>query len=114
MNESILESIKQMLGITPDYTVFDQDIVILINSAFFTLEQLGVGVKKHFKVDGNTTTWDDYFNGSDANNESVKEYIFLKVKIVFDSSTMQSSVLNAYKDEIHELEWRLQLENEQY
>lgn len=113
MSNSILLTIKKMLGLTEEYTAFDLDIIVLINSAFMTLEQLGVGSQKHFKIHDATETWDDYFKDSLTNNESVKEYIFLKVKLVFDSSTMQSALLNAYKEEVRELEWRLQLENEQ-
>ena len=43
MEESILTSIKKLLGITEDYEQFDTDIIIHINSVFMILTQIGVG-----------------------------------------------------------------------
>ena len=41
--ESILTSIKKMLGIDEEYTHFDADVIMDINSVLMILTQLGVG-----------------------------------------------------------------------
>ena len=60
MNESILNSIKKLLGITAEYTNFDTDIIMHINSVFMILNQLGVGPSKCFRIEDEYTTWDEY------------------------------------------------------
>lgn len=106
---SILNSIKKMLGPTSEYTFFDTDIIIHINTAFAILRQLGVGPEKAFKITGVENTWDE-FSSDDEMNGAVKTYIYLKVRLVFDPPT--SSVLaEAIKNNIAELEWRLKEEN---
>lgn len=105
MSESILDSIKSMLGSDADYTVFDNEILVFINSAFSTLNQLGVGPSNGFMIKGSSETWADFL-GDATRLESVKQYIFMKVKIGFDPPA-NSSVLSAYKDMCSELEWRL-------
>lgn len=110
MTESILTSIKKLLGITEDYTSFDTDIIIHINSVFTTLNQLGVGPTKRFKITGKETKW-NAFASDEEFIDSVKTYIYLKVKIVFDPP-LNSSVMEAYKQEIKELEWRLNVDGD--
>ena len=104
--ESILTSIKKMLGITKEDTNFDDDIIMHINSVFMTLTQLGVGPLEGFYIEDANATWDEFI--PDLNKlQAVKTYMFLKVKIVFDSSSMGSATLAAYERQIQELEWRL-------
>ena len=110
MNESILTSIKKLLGMTADYTHFDTDIIIHINAVFMTLHQLGVGPEEGFKIEDNTTVWEDYIE-EDDNLEAVKTYIYLKVKLVFDPP-LNSAVMEANKQMIQELEWRLNVQAE--
>ena len=84
MNESILTSIKKLLGITEECTDFNTDIIIFINSVFPTLLQLGVGPKEGFKIEDSSTKWSDYLGDLDKRFGTVKTYIYLKVKMVFD------------------------------
>ena len=110
MNESILTSIKKLLGITEECTNFDTDIVIHINSIFMTLHQLGVGPKEGFRIEDDLTTWDEYVT-EDDNLDAVKTYIYLKVKILFDPP-LGAAVMEATKQMIQELEWRLNVQAE--
>jgi hypothetical protein len=112
MEESILISIKLLLGITEDNEDFDQIILPHINNAFATLRQLGVGPSKGFMIEDDSTTWDQYVQ-SKPHWSSVKTYIYQKVKLVFDPPT-NASLLESLKESIEELEYRLNLEAEFY
>lgn len=109
--ESILTSIKKLLGIAADYEQFDTDIIIHINSAFSTLTQLGVGPSGGFIIQDETSTWSD-FTADDPKLEFVKTYIYLKVRLVFDPPTT-GSVIEAIKQNISEYEWRLMIAADQ-
>ena len=80
--ESILKSIKKLLGIQEDYTHFDQDIILHINAAFMVLNQLGVGPETCFYIEDDTSEWEDFLDGA-QNIEAVKTYIYLKVRLLF-------------------------------
>ena len=103
--DSILTSIKKLLGITEEYENFDQDIIMHINSAFMILNQLGVGPKSGFSINDKSSTWDEFIPES-SNLEAVKTYVHLKVKLMFDPP-LSSTVIEAIKSQINELEWRL-------
>ena len=103
--DSILTSIKKLLGITEKYENFDQDIIMHINSAFMILNQLGVGPKSGFSINDKSSTWDEFIPES-SNLEAVKTYVHLKVKLMFDPP-LSSTVIEAIKSQINELEWRL-------
>lgn len=105
---SILTSIKKLLGITEDYEHFDADIIMHINSVFMILNQLGVGPKEGFRIEDETSTWNDYL-GDSILLESVKTYIYLRVRLLFDSTTLSSTVIESMKQTISELEWRLNI-----
>lgn len=105
MNDSILTSIKKMLGIMEDYEHFDLDLIIHINSIIGILTQLGVGPETGFTISDKTTTWDDW-SILPTDIESVKTYIFLRVRLLFDPPT-NSAVTNSYEKIIQELEWRV-------
>lgn len=109
--ESILTSIKKLLGITEDYTHFDTDIIIHINSVFMILNQLGIGPANGFSISDKFATWTDFLPEDNKNFEAVKTYIHLKVKLIFDPP-MSSAVMEAMKQMISELEWRLNAEAE--
>ena len=81
--ESILDSIKKLLGITTDYTIFDQDIIIHINTVFMTLRQIGVGPQEGFSIRSNEEVWTDFVEDQKI-IEAVKSYVYMKVKLVFD------------------------------
>lgn len=110
MDKSILDSIKKMLGIDASYTIFDQDIIMHINTVFMILNQLGVGPSEGFSIEDNKKTWKDYLN-DDTKLESVKSYIYLKVKLLFDPP-LSTAVIETIKQQINELEWRLNVEAE--
>lgn len=105
MNESILTSIKKMLGIAEEYEIFDPDLIMHINSVFSVLTQLGVGSQKGFMIDDETATWSSFIR-NEATLMLVKSYVYLKVKLMFDPP-LSSAVLECYKKQIEEYEWRL-------
>lgn len=109
--DSILTTIKKLLGITEEYTQFDTDIIMHINSVFMILQQLGVGPEEGFMIYDKTSTWDDYVT-EDMNLEAVKSYIGLKVRLLFDPP-LSSSVTESIKQLASELEWRLNVQAEQ-
>ena len=108
MDDSILDSIKKILGMPPAYDAFDTDLVIHINSVFGILDQLGVGPEGGFSISDNTTLWKAYL-GDSKDLEMVKSYIALKVRLIFDPPTI-GAVMDAMKEQIRELEWRLNVQ----
>lgn len=88
---------------------FDMDIIVGINMALNTLTQIGIGPETGFRITNSSQTWEEFI-GDDIRLESVKEYVYLRTKIVFDSSTMSSIVMDAYNRTIRELEWRLNVD----
>ena len=105
MEDSILLTIKKLLGLCEDYNAFDMDIIIHINMVFNILNQMGVGPKEGFIVKGPEDKWNDYVRDS-RKLEMVKTYIYLKVRQIFDPGT-SSALNNAIEAQISELEWRL-------
>lgn len=105
MNESILTSIKKLLGIPEQYEQFDQDIVIHINSVFFILNQLGVGPEEGFSIADKTAVWSDFL-GDAKNLESVKSYVYLKTRLLFDPPT-SSAAIESLNRLTGEMEWRI-------
>ena len=103
--ESILTSIKKLLGITEEYDQFDPDIIMHINSVFMILTQLGVGPAEGFSIEDDTAVWTDFIQDI-KKLESVKTYIYLKVKLLFDPP-LSSAVIDSTNRLINELEWRL-------
>lgn len=103
--ESILVSIKKMLGITEEYEHFDTDLIIHINSVFMILTQLGVGPEKGFAIHGKEEVWTDFMT-ENAKTELVKSYMYLKVKLLFDPP-LGSAVIDAMNRQIDEFVWRL-------
>ncbi len=110
MDDSILNSIKVMLGIEPDYPHFDSQLILFINSTFGILYQLGVGqTTEPFKIADATDTWDDFMKSDQI--DTVKSYVFAKVKLLFDPPS-SSFVLSSYQDMIKEFEWRCNVDAE--
>lgn len=104
--DSILTSIKKLLGLSEDYEHFDQDIIIHINSVFINnLRQIGVGPPNGFMITGKQEVWDEFSEDSIL-AESVKTYIYFKVRLAFDPPSSSSHVSSIEKM-ISELEWRL-------
>ena len=105
MEASILVSTKKILGLNSDYHVFDLDITIFINSAFSTLNQLGIGPPDGFAIEDSSNSWEDYAVTTTELNW-VKTYVFLKVRMMFDPPTL-SYLITAKNDQIKEYECRL-------
>ena len=103
--ESILISIKKMLGITEEYEHFDADLIMHINSVFMILNQLGVGPAERFSIKDKDAVWMD-FMPDDSRLELVKSYMYMKVKLLFDPP-LGSAVMDAMSRQISEFEWRL-------
>lgn len=108
--ESILNSIKKLLGIQEEYTHFDTDLIMHINTVLTILTQLGVGPSCGFLITGPETTWSEYLN-DEVSFESVKTYIHLRVKMLFDPP-QNSSVMESMNRMISELEFRLNVNAE--
>lgn len=110
MDESILDTIKEMLGLDKDYNAFDTEIISYINSAFFTLSQIGVGPEEGFSIKDSDAVWSDYIDVS-SNLIAVQTFIKLKVQLIFDPPS-NSFVVDAINKQLDELIWRLCLEVE--
>lgn len=106
MEESILISIKKLLGISDDYTQFDEDIIMHINTVFLNLNQLGVGPEEGFSIEDDSAEWSEFIGDSNAQLQAVKSYMYLKVKLLFDPP-LSSSVIESMNRMIAELEFRL-------
>ena len=107
--ESILTSIKKLLGIMSDYTNFDDDIIIHINTAFAMLNQLGVGPEGGFVIVDANSRWEDYT--TEKNLNMVKTYIYLKVRLLFDPPT-STALIESINRTLSEIEWRIFLEGD--
>lgn len=103
--ESILQSIKKLLGISEDQDYFNADIIMHINSVFSVLTQLGVGPKEGFIIEDDLNTWNEFIS-DDSTIQLVKSYVYMKVKLLFDPPA-SSSVINSMEKIITEYEWRI-------
>ena len=101
---SILLTIRKMIGPSASYDIFDTDLIVNINSAFSRLCQLGVGPSSPFKITGSTETWGDFM--PENMPEEVKQYIYLKTRQIFDTPA-SATVVNVMKEQIDMLEWTM-------
>ena len=106
MNESILTSVKKVLGIAEECTSFDSDILMHINSVLMILTQIGIGPIEGFSISDKSTMWDQFTNSK--NVEDIKSYVSLKVKLLFDPPNTTSN-MESIERLISELEWRLNI-----
>lgn len=111
METSILKSIKKVLGLSPEYDVFDEDIIMHINSILSNLTQIGVGPATGLFIEDDTQTWKDLF-GEDPRFNNIKSYVYLKVRLMFDPP-QNSNITNAINEQIKEFEWRINAEREE-
>lgn len=109
--DSILTSVKKMLGIDASYEHFDADIIMHINTVISILTQLGVGPDSGYTITGTEDTWVDWV-GESTSLSSVKSFVYLKVRLLFDPPT-SSSLIDSYNRLISELEWRLKIGSEE-
>lgn len=103
--ESILTSIKKLLGISEEYEHFDADLIMHINSVFMILTQLGVGPSEGFRITDESEIWTDFIS-EPTRIDLVKSYMHLKVKLLFDPPS-SSAVIESMNRMINEFEWRL-------
>lgn len=106
MTESILTSIKKLLGIDASYEHFDPDLIMHINSVFSILSQMGVGPPGGFSITGSGEKWDDFITEEPNSFDLVKSYMHLKIKLLFDPP-LSSAVIESINRQISEFEWRL-------
>lgn len=107
--DSILLSIKKLLGIDASYTIFDGDLILHINTAFAILNQIGIGPEEGYMIESEDQCWDEYV--SDTNLNMVKTFIFLNVRINFDPPS-STALLDSMNRTINELTWRLELQGQ--
>lgn len=110
MEDSILLSIKKLVGISADDNEFDLDILININSIFSTLFQIGVG-EQGYSITGSQETWKDLFEDREDLISYIKLYTYIKTRIIFDPPT-SSFVLDSLNKQAGELEWRINVQAE--
>jgi len=107
--ETILTSIKLLLGITEEQTEFDMQLIMHINSVFLILNQIGIGPDTPFTIVAGSESWDDFSDDIDEIS-AVKTYVYLKVKLMFDTTTVGSATIESINRQISELEWRLNVQ----
>lgn len=105
----VLETIKKLIGFDADYNAFDTDLTLYINSTLDTLKQMGVNVIGRLTL-GGSEDWSDII-GDDTDLDSVKIYIYLKCRLVFDPP-LNASILESIKQQIQEYEYRINFEYE--
>lgn len=107
MNDSILDTIKKMLGglDSEDDGYFDTDIIVHINTAFDILHQLGLGPDEGFFIEDNSSKWSDFSTNGKLINMA-KTYIYLLVRKTFDPPS-NGFVMDAINKDLDEYEWRL-------
>lgn len=108
--DSILQSIKKLLNIEHDFTHFDQDITLQINTALMTVNQLGVGPAEGYRINGSENKWSELLTDS-LMYDAVKTLVYLQVRLAFDPPT-NSFLVEAVKNQIEELQWRLRSQAE--
>lgn len=106
MEDSILESIKKLLGINGSDDSFDVDIIMHINTTLSILLQLGIGPSSGFRITGSYETWSDFISDKEDQLEMVKDYVFHKVKLMFDPP-LSASAIESINRILSELEWRI-------
>lgn len=107
VEDSILKSTKKTLSLPADYDVFDEDVILHINSVFMTLNQIGIGPDDGFEITGETEEWSDYLKGN-KNLNAVKSYMYLRVRLLHDPPST-SFAIDSMQKQIDQLEWRLNI-----
>lgn len=110
METSILKTVKKLVGVEDEYTVFDTDLIVHINTALMSLIQLGVGPSTGFVVTGTMETWKQFL-GSDRDFQGALTYVYLKVKLIFDPPAT-SFAIESMNKVLADLEWRLNAQAE--
>lgn len=109
--DSILTSVKKLIGIDKEDTAFDPDVIMHINSSFLVLSQLGVGPDEGFYINDDTAVWTDFISNNVLLLNYVKTFVYLKAKLVFDPPS-SSIAVQSMQEMVREHEWRIVHENE--
>lgn len=109
--DSILTSVKKLIGIAEDDDAFDTDVIMHINSSFLVLSQLGVGPDEGFYINDDTAVWTDFIPNNMLLLNYVKTFVYLKAKLVFDPPS-SSIAVQSMQEMVREHEWRIVHENE--
>lgn len=112
MDQSILNNTKKSLQLDPSYTAYDEQIILLINSAFSTLNQMGIGPVNGFAIEDATAVWSSFI-GTNLKFSSAKTFVYLSVRLIFDNASMTGHVMSAMKAERDEIGWRLNVVREE-
>lgn len=113
ITQSILLTVKKMLGIAAEYRAFDIDIIININAVFLTLNQLGVGPNNPFSISDDIQIWSDFLGDQEDILQGVQTYVYQRVRLMFDPPT-NSFLVDSMKKQIEEFEWRFNIQAEYY
>lgn len=109
--DRILVTVKRVLGLAEDYTVFDPDVTMHINTALARLTQLGVGPEEGFMVEDGDEEWADFID--DPRLNGVKSFVYNKVRLLFDIVTLPGPVIASIEKEIEKSEWLLNVTGEE-
>lgn len=107
MTQSILLTIKKMLGIAEEYHAFDLDIITHINSIFLFLYQFGIGPETPYQITDEEQTWPEF----QTDIPGIPTYMYLRVRLLFDPPT-NSFLVDSMKEQIKEFEWRFDIQQE--
>lgn len=109
ITQSILLTVKKMLGVSEEYHAFDIDIITDINAVFLTLNQLGVGPILPYSITGDEETWQDFLGEQYDYLAGVQTYVYQRVRLLFDPPT-NSFLVDAMKKSCEEFEWRFSIQ----
>lgn len=109
-DDSILKSVKKILGLADEYDVFDLDVIMHINSGFTTLHSAGIGPSTVFSIEDDSTTWSEFIDGFTELN-SVRTYMSMYVKLIFDPPAT-SFTISAMEKQLEEYLWRMHVSSE--
>lgn len=110
MEQSILKSVKKLLGIGDDDDSFDLDVLMHINTVFSNLTQLGIGPPEGFAIEDDSKEWKEFLQ-DDVKQSAAKSYVYLRVRMLFDPPASSFAIV-AFEKQIEELGWRLNVDRE--
>lgn len=109
-SDSILISVKKKLGLEEEYTPFDDELIMDINTSLATLTQAGIGPREGFEITGDAETWTEFI-GSDPRLNMIKTYTALDVKLLFDPP-QSGAAMELIKEKIAEYLYRMNIHEE--
>lgn len=104
MPDSILNSVKKVVGLPPEAKDFDDDLILYTNVAFAKLNQLGVGSARGFRIEDDKAVWDEFY--TDYRFDDIRGFVVLYVRLLFDPPSI-GVVNQALKSQIEEITWRI-------